>query len=82
MFPSFTSFSRSQPSNLLTVKDWKVFAEKAYASKDWLKAAKAYAAIQGGALILKVDGNLVAITKLASGKIRTTTFKPEKWGWA
>jgi len=80
--PVFTTFSRAaMPVNLLTVADWRVFAEKAFGLRSWESAAHKYAVQSGGALVLRADDRLVVFTRLESGEIRRTTHKPGTWGF-
>lgn len=84
MLATFSYFDRSAvPSNLLVHADWRKFGQKAFARPvGWQTAMKRYAEQKGGALLWRADDSLIVLTKLASGKLRQTTYKPGTWGWA
>jgi len=79
--PIFTTFAAG-PTNLRTVAEWRRFAGAVLPrSASWERAARYYAAKMGGALVERADDSLVCFTKLSSGKIRRTTYKPRTWGY-
>ena len=80
LVPVLTTFERSMPVNLLTVPEWRYFASQT-GRKSWRGAARYYANIRGGAHVLRADGSLMVLTKLQTGKIRQTTYKPGTWAY-
>lgn len=81
---TFSYFDRNAvPQNLLTHAEWRVFGRKAFDRPvGWQTAMRRFAEKRGGALLWRADDSLIVLTKLASGKIRQTTYKPGTWGWA
>lgn len=75
--PIKTFFSMSQPSNVLTVKEFKLFAEKVCSSKSWMTGVRYMVDRNGGALVLRADGSL-EVYETAKRKV---TYKPNSWGW-
>jgi hypothetical protein len=68
------------PSNLQSPIDWLKFANRAFAKPVSIQTAMRKVAEQrGGAVLLKPDGKLIVITKLQSGKLRTTTYAEGEW---
>lgn len=81
--PVFTAFDRAAlPTNLLTVADYRTFGKAVHGTLSWETAARKYAEVRGGAVVLRGDDSLVVFTKLSCGKIRRTTYKSGEWGWA
>ncbi len=77
-----TFFDRStMPTNLLTVPEWRRFANFAYKGICWEAAARKYAARNGGALVMRADDSLVVFTLRNNGKVTRKTYKPGKWRW-
>ena len=83
MTPIFTAFDRSaMPTNLLTVADWRRFAQAAYRPLGWLSAARRYAKRTGGAIVMRADDSLIVFTRHWNGSVTRRTYKPRTWGWA
>jgi hypothetical protein len=75
-----TNFNpNAQPTNLLTVAEWRKLAHHSGASS-WKAAVAAWARRRGGALVLRADGSLRVFT-LRAGKISQSTYKPGAWAW-
>lgn len=69
-------------SDLLTTDDFRRIGRLEDARNvTWRTAARKRAARLGGALVMLADDSLVCFTKLSTGKIRQTTYKPGKWSW-
>lgn len=68
------------PKNLRTVADFRKFAN-AIGKPSWKSAMRYYANIHGGAYVMRADGSLEVLTKLATGKLRQTTYKSGKWAF-
>ena len=71
---------RAMPTNLMTVSEWMRFA-RATKKGSWEAAARYYAGIKGGAVVMRHDDSLVVFTKRGE-KISRRTYRPGKWGWA
>lgn len=75
-----TNFNpNAQPTNLLTVAEWRKLANATKAAS-WKAAVNAWARRRGGALVLRADGRLQAFT-LRGSKISQSTYKPGAWSW-
>ena len=75
-----TIFSKSSiPSNLLLGSEWRKFANS-MGVNIWT-AQRKFAQAKGGSLFLRADGSLIVHTRLASGKIRRSTYKEGSWAW-
>ena len=80
--PTKTFFDRNaQASNLLFMEDWRKLGHS-WNGINWKTAMHKVAEIKGGCFVHRPDDSLIVMTKLESGKIRQTTYKPGKWGWA
>jgi hypothetical protein len=81
--PVLTYIDRNaMPSNLLTHAEWRKFGREAFDRPvGWETAMRRYAMQKGGAMLWRADDSLVVFTRLASGKLRQTTYKPGKWAW-
>lgn len=75
--PTKTFFACTQPSNLLTVAEFRTFAKKVLFSNDWKKAVSFMKDRNGGVLVLKADGSLHVYEV---GR-KMAAFKPNTWGW-
>ncbi len=83
MTPTCTFFDRrATPLNLLTVPEWRRLANATWNGVSWETAARKYAAIKGGALVMRADDSLVVFTRRENGKISRSTYKPGTWRWA
>jgi hypothetical protein len=80
MTPKLTTFRRSMPSNLLTVREWSTFAA-ATGKKSWESAARYYASVRGGAHVLRSDGSLRVYTLRDLGLITQSTYREGSWAW-
>lgn len=81
-FPITYTFARAaMPSNLLTVPEWRKFAREAFHTSSWAAAARRYARIKGGALVLRADGRLVSFTLREGGKVTQRTYREGEWRW-
>jgi len=77
-----TFFDRSaQPTNLLTVAEWRTLATNLPIVHTWKGAMRYMAALRGGAFALLANGNLVVITLQRGGGYSQRTYTPSKWGW-
>jgi hypothetical protein len=76
-----TFFNRSQPSNLLTVDQWKTFTRHAYKKDNWMVGVRNYAAIKGGAHVLRADGTLMVFTQRSPLNLERTSYPLGTWGW-
>ena len=80
--PVKTFFDKSAvASNLLTVADFRKFA-RAVGLTSWRGAARYYAKLKGGALIVRANGDLLVYSRRFNGKVVATTYPQKKWGWA
>ena len=68
------------PKNLRTVAEFRKFAD-AIGKPSWKSAMRYYANLRGGAYVMRADGSLEVLSKLANGKLRQTTYKPGKWAF-
>ena len=68
------------PVNLRTVAEFRKFAD-AIGKPSWKSAMRYYANLRGGAYVMRADGSLEVLTKLSTGKLRQTTYKPGKWAF-
>lgn len=76
-----TWFNRSQPSNLLTVEQWRTFTRNAYKKDHYLVGVRAWAEIKGGAHVLREDGTLIVFTKRSELNLERTLYPIGTWGW-
>lgn len=76
-----TFFNRSQPSNLLTVEEWITFSRHAYKSENWMVGVRKYAALKGGAHVLREDGTLLVFTNRGLTHLERTPYPIGSWGW-
>ena len=76
-----TFFNRSQPSNLLTVAEWVTFTRHAYKRDNWMVGVRNYAALKGGAHVLREDGTLIVFTVRGTLNLERTLYPIGTWGW-
>lgn len=76
-----TFFDKSSVArNLLTVSDFRTFA-RALGLTSWMGGARRYAALKGGALVVRANGDLLVFSR-RKGKVVQRTYPQKKWGWA
>lgn len=76
-----TFFNRSQPSNLLTIEQWKTFTRNAYKRESWMYGVRKYVDLRGGAHVLQEDGTLLVFTKRNEILLECTPYPIGTWGW-
>lgn len=82
MTPVMTTFiTNAMPVNLRTVPEWRRFAREGLGIESWEAAARRWADMRGGSYVERADGSLIVFTKLTTGKVRKTTYKPGTWRW-
>lgn len=78
---TLTNFNADgMPVNLRTVPEFRKFAN-AIGKPSWFSAMRFFANQRGGAYVMRADGSLLVLTKLQSGKLRQTTYKPGSWAF-
>ena len=72
--------ANAMPTNLRTVAEFRKLADSLN-KPSWKSAMRFFANLRGGAYVMRADGSLQVLTKLSTGKLRQTTYKPGKWAF-